>query len=117
MDGQEGAGAVGALSGNRLEVNVHVITGAVDLSAEYREGVNRAGLDVVDIILQPLASSEAVLSQEERELGVVMVDLGERTTDLAIFLVGIQVLGSSSDWRTEFDEGSGHWSLDVANRG
>jgi cell division protein FtsA len=52
------------------------------------KSVNRAGLDVVDIILQPLASSEAVLSQEERDLGVAMVDLGGGTTDLAIFLDG-----------------------------
>jgi cell division protein FtsA len=50
--------------------------------------VNRAGLDVVDMVLQPLASSEAVLSQEERDLGVVMIDLGGGTTDLAIFLDG-----------------------------
>lgn len=76
------------LSGNRLEVNVHVITGAVTSAQNIIKCVNRAGLDVVDIVLQPLASSEAVLSLEERDLGVVMVDLGGGTTDLAIFLDG-----------------------------
>jgi cell division protein FtsA len=88
VDGQEGVREPLGLSGNRLEVNVHVITGAVTSAQNIIKSVNRAGLDVVDIILQPLASSEAVLSQEERDLGVVMVDLGGGTTDLAIFLDG-----------------------------
>jgi cell division protein FtsA len=88
VDGQEGVREPLGLSGNRLEVNVHVITGAVTSAQNIIKSVNRAGLDVVDIILQPLASSEAVLSQEERDLGVAMVDLGGGTTDLAIFLDG-----------------------------
>ncbi|MCP9468572.1 MAG: cell division protein FtsA [Nitrospira sp.] len=88
VDGQEGVREPLGLSGHRLEVNVHVITGAVTSAQNIIKSVNRAGLDVVDIILQPLASSEAVLSQEERELGVAMVDLGGGTTDLAIFLDG-----------------------------
>jgi len=86
VDGQEGVREPLGLSGNRLEVNVHVITGAVTSAQNIIKSINRAGLDVVDIILQPLASSEAVLSHEERELGVVMIDLGGGTTDLAIFL-------------------------------
>ncbi|MGE0642412.1 MAG: cell division protein FtsA [Nitrospira sp.] len=88
VDGQEGVREPLGLSGNRLEVNVHVITGAVTSAQNIVKCVNRAGLDVVDIILQPLASSEAVLSEEERDLGVAMVDLGGGTTDLAIFLDG-----------------------------
>ena len=88
VDGQEGVREPLGLSGNRLEVNVHVITGAVTSAQNIIKCVNRAGLDVVDMVLQPLASSEAVLSQEERDLGVVMVDLGGGTTDLAIFLEG-----------------------------
>src|SRR5688572_14353233 len=88
VDGQEGVREPLGLSGNRLEVNVHVITGAVTSAQNLIKSVNRAGLDVVDIILQPLASSEAVLSPEERELGVAMVDLGGGTTDLAIFVEG-----------------------------
>ena len=88
VDGQEGVREPLGLSGNRLEVNVHVITGAVTSAQNIIKCVNRAGLDVVDMVLQPLASSEAVLSQEERDLGVVMIDLGGGTTDLAIFLDG-----------------------------
>jgi cell division protein FtsA len=88
VDGQEGVREPLGLSGNRLEVNVHVITGAVTSAQNIIKSVNRAGLDVVDIILQPLASSEAVLSLEERDLGVAMVDLGGGTTDLAIYLDG-----------------------------
>ncbi|MEK7236916.1 MAG: cell division protein FtsA, partial [Nitrospirota bacterium] len=88
VDGQEGVREPLGLSGNRLEVNVHVITGAVTSAQNIIKCVNRAGLDVVDIVLQPLASSEAVLSLEERDLGVVMIDLGGGTTDLAIFLDG-----------------------------
>ncbi|MFO0767022.1 MAG: hypothetical protein U0231_09570 [Nitrospiraceae bacterium] len=88
VDDQEGVREPLGMSGTRLEVNVHVITGAVTSVQNIIKSVNRAGLDVVDIILQPLASSEAVLSAEERELGVAMVDLGGGTTDLAIFLDG-----------------------------
>ncbi|GIW55256.1 MAG: cell division protein FtsA [Nitrospiraceae bacterium] len=88
VDDQDGVREPLGMSGNRLEVNVHVITGAVTSAQNIIKSVNRAGLDVVDIILQPLASSEAVLSPEERELGVAMVDLGGGTTDLAIFLDG-----------------------------
>jgi cell division protein FtsA len=88
VDEQDGVREPLGMSGNRLEVNVHVITGAVTSAQNIIKSVNRAGLDVVDIILQPLASSEAVLSSEERELGIAMVDLGGGTTDLAIFLDG-----------------------------
>lgn len=88
VDDQDGIRDPVGLLGTRLEVNVHIITGAVTSAQNLIKGVNRAGLDVVDIVLQPLASSEAVLSPEEKELGVVMVDFGGGTTDLAIFLDG-----------------------------
>jgi len=88
VDDQDGIHEPLGMSGARLEVDVHIITGAVTSAQNIIKSVNRAGLDVVDIVLQPLASSEAVLSQEERELGVAMVDLGGGTTDLAIFVDG-----------------------------
>ncbi|CAI4030607.1 cell division protein FtsA [Nitrospira tepida] len=88
VDDQDGIRDPVGLLGTRLEVNVHIITGAVTSAQNLIKGVNRAGLDVVDIVLQPLASSEAVLSPEEKELGVAMVDFGGGTTDLAIFLDG-----------------------------
>ena len=88
VDDQDGIRDPLGMSGTRLEVDVHIITGAVTSAQNIIKSVNRAGLDVVDMVLQPLASSEAVLSPEERELGVAMVDLGGGTTDLAIFVEG-----------------------------
>lgn len=88
VDDQDGIREPLGMSGTRLEVDVHIITGAVTSAQNIIKSVNRAGLDVVDIVLQPLASSEAVLSPEEKELGVAMVDLGGGTTDLAIFVEG-----------------------------
>ena len=88
VDDQDGIREPLGMSGSRLEVDVHIITGAVTSAQNIIKSVNRAGLDVVDIVLQPLASSESVLSPEERELGVAMVDLGGGTTDLAIFSEG-----------------------------
>jgi cell division protein FtsA len=88
VDDQDGIREPMGMSGSRLEVDVHIITGAVTSAQNIIKSVNRAGLDVVDIVLQPLASSEAVLSPEERDLGVAMVDLGGGTTDLAIFCEG-----------------------------
>jgi len=88
VDDQDGIREPLGMSGTRLEVEVHIITGAVTSAQNIIKSVNRAGLDVIDIVLQPLASSEAVLSPEENELGVAMVDLGGGTTDLAIFAEG-----------------------------
>ncbi|MEE9233200.1 MAG: cell division protein FtsA, partial [Nitrospirales bacterium] len=88
VDDQDGIREPVGISGSRLEVDVHIVTGAVTSAQNLIKCVNRAGLDVVDIVLQPLASSEAVLTEEEREMGIVMVDLGGGTTDLAIFSEG-----------------------------
>ena len=88
VDDQEGIREPVGISGSRLEVDVHIVTGAVTSARNLVKCVNRAGLDVVDIVLQPLASSEAVLTEEERELGIAMVDLGGGTSDLAIFSEG-----------------------------
>jgi len=88
VDDQDGVREPLGMFGARLEVHLHIITGAVTSAQNLVKSVNRAGLDVVDIVLQPLASSESVLTSEERELGVAMVDLGGGTTDVAIFLEG-----------------------------
>lgn len=88
VDIQEGIRDPVGISGSRLEVVVHIVTGAITSFQNLVKCVNRAGLDVVEVCLQPLASSEAVLTEEEKELGVVMVDLGGGTTDLAIFSEG-----------------------------
>lgn len=88
VDDQEGIQEPVGISGTRLEVDVHIVTGAMTSARNLMKCVNRAGLDVVDIVLQPLASSEAVLTDEEKELGIVMVDLGGGTSDLAMFSDG-----------------------------
>ncbi|HID30111.1 MAG TPA: cell division protein FtsA, partial [Desulfobacterales bacterium] len=73
------------MSGVRLEAKVHIVTGAVASAQNIIKCANRAGLDVCDIVLQSLASSEAVLSEEENALGAALIDFGGGTTDLAIF--------------------------------
>lgn len=77
------------ISGIRLSGNFHIITGHVDAIKNIYKSVNRAGLDVADLILEPLSSSDAVLNQEELEAGVCLVDIGGGTTDVAIFKNGI----------------------------
>ncbi len=69
----------------RLEVKVHIVTGAVTSAQNIVRSCHRAGLDVADIVLEPLASARAVLTEEEREIGVALVDIGGGTTDVAVF--------------------------------
>ncbi len=88
VDSQGGIRDPVGISGSRLEVEAHIVTGSTNSAKNLMKCVKQAGLDVVDIILQPLASSEAVLTDEEKELGVAMVDLGGGTSDLAIFSEG-----------------------------
>lgn len=88
VDGQEDVREPIGMSGVRLEVKVHIVTGAVSAAQNIVKCVRRCGLEVNDLILQPLASSRAVLSEDERDLGVCLVDIGGGTTDLAIFTHG-----------------------------
>ncbi|MFP4307154.1 MAG: cell division protein FtsA [Desulfococcaceae bacterium] len=73
------------MSAVRLEAKIHIVTGAVTSAHNIIKCTNKAGLDVADIVLEPLASSEAVLGEDEKELGTALIDLGGGTTDLAIF--------------------------------
>ncbi|HLG21690.1 MAG TPA: cell division protein FtsA [Candidatus Manganitrophaceae bacterium] len=88
VDSQDGIKDPLGMSGVRLEAEVHIITGAVTSAQNIVKSVNRAGLEMVEIILQPLASSEAVLTADEKELGVAVVDIGGGTTDIATFVEG-----------------------------
>jgi cell division protein FtsA len=88
VDEQDGIIDPLGMSGVRLEAKIHIVTGAVTSAQNIIKCANRAGLDVCDIVLQSLASSEAVLSDEERNLGVALVDFGGGTTDMAIFSRG-----------------------------
>ncbi len=76
------------MSGVRLEARVHIVTGAVSAAQNIAKCVRRCGLEVSDIILEQLASSHAVLTEDEKELGVCLVDIGGGTTDIAIFYEG-----------------------------
>jgi len=88
VDEQDGIMDPLGMSGVRLETNIHIVTGAVTSAQNIIKCANRAGLDVCDIILQSLASSEAVLSKEERNLGAALIDFGGGTTDMAVFSKG-----------------------------
>ena len=85
VDDQRGIIDPLGMSGVRLEVHVHIVTAAVTSAQNMVRSCHRAGLDVSDVVLESLASADAVLTQEERELGVALVDLGGGTTDIAIF--------------------------------
>ena len=88
VDGQEDIREPIGMSGIRLEVRVHIVTGAVSAAQNIVKCVRRCGLEVQDLILQPLASSLACLTPDEKELGVALIDIGGGTTDIAIFTGG-----------------------------
>jgi cell division protein FtsA len=88
IDGQEDVREPLGMSGVRLEVKVHIVTGAVSAAQNIMKCVRRCGLEVEDLILQPLASAMAVLSEDEKDLGVCLVDIGGGTTDIAVFTLG-----------------------------
>jgi cell division protein FtsA len=88
IDGQGGVRQPLGMSGMRLEVKVHIVTGAVSAAQNIMKCVRRCGLEVKDLMLQPLASADAVLLDDERDLGVCLVDIGGGTTDMAVFTDG-----------------------------
>jgi cell division protein FtsA len=88
VDDQDGVKEPLGMSGVRLEVEVHIVTGATTSVQNVIRSVNRAGLSVQDLVLEPLASAEAVVSPEEKELGILLIDLGGGTTDVALFRDG-----------------------------
>ncbi len=88
IDSQEGIREPVGMSGVRLEARVHLVTGAVSAAQNIIKCVRRCGLEVDDVILEQLASSHAVLSDDEKELGVCLVDIGGGTTDIAVFTEG-----------------------------
>jgi cell division protein FtsA len=88
INGQDGIRDPIGMSGVRLESKVHIVTGAVSSAQNIIKCANKAGLNVAEICLEPIASSEAVLSQDEKEMGTVLVDIGGGTSDIAIFKDG-----------------------------
>jgi cell division protein FtsA len=85
IDGQDGVYDPVGMSGVRMEANVHIITGLITAAQNIYKCIQRAGLEVSDMVLEPLASSYAVLDEEEKEVGVALLDIGGGTTDLAVF--------------------------------
>lgn len=89
VDNEQGVLDPIGMSGIRLEANFHIITGQITAANNIVKCVERAGLQATDMVLEPLASADAVLSDEEKEAGVVLIDIGGGTTDIAIFYEGI----------------------------
>ncbi|BCB95866.1 cell division protein FtsA [Dissulfurispira thermophila] len=88
LDGQDGIKDPVGMAGVRLEVKVYIVTGSVASVQNLLKCCERAGLNVVDIVLQPLASAEATLNNDERDMGIALVDIGGGTTDIAIYREG-----------------------------
>lgn len=108
VDGQDEIGDPLGMSGNRLEVNVHVVTCGTTQLQTLLTCVNKAGIEVADTVLEQLASSEAVLTTDEKELGVALIDIGGGTTDLAIF-------EKQSLWHSYIRSiGGDHFTSDIA---
>ena len=89
IDDQDGIREPLGMSGVRLEAKVHIVTGAATSAQNIVKCCNRTGLSVAEMVLAPLAAAEAVLTDEERELGVVLIDVGGGTTDIAIYHDGV----------------------------
>ena len=85
VDGQDGVVDPVGMNGVRLEANVHIVTGLVSAARNIYRCVEKAGYTVADIVLEPLASSYAVLHEDEKEVGVALIDIGGGTTDIAVF--------------------------------
>ncbi len=108
IDDQDGIAVPVGMTGSRLEVNVHVVTGSSSSMQNMVACVNRAGVEVAETVLEQLAASESVLSQDEKELGVCLVDIGGGTTDFAVFERG-------SLWHTGvLAVGGDHFTNDIA---
>ncbi|AJP47649.1 cell division protein FtsA [Rugosibacter aromaticivorans] len=88
VDGQDGVKEPIGMDARRLDVRVHLVTGAVTAVQNIVKCVHRCGLEVVDLVLQPLASGYAVLTDDEKDVGVCLVDIGGGTTDIAVFVQG-----------------------------
>jgi cell division protein FtsA len=108
VDDQDGITQPVGMTGVRLEARVHIVTGAISSGQNLIKCCNRAGLHVRDVLAGPIAAAEAVLTPEERELGVVLVDLGGGTTDVVVYQAG------AIRHTAVLPVGGGHVTKDVA---
>ena len=108
IDEQDGVTAPVGMTGARLEVNVHIVTSSSTAAQNIVSCVNRAGVGVIDTVIEQIGAAEAVLTQDEKELGVALVDIGGGTTDIAIYERG-------SLWHTAvIGVGGDHFTSDIA---
>ncbi len=108
VDEQDGIGAPVGMTGARLEVNVHIVTSSTTATQNLVSCVNRAGVGVIDTVVEQIGAAEAVLTPDEKELGVALVDIGGGTTDIAIYERG-------SLWHTAvIGVGGDHFTSDIA---
>jgi cell division protein FtsA len=108
VDGQDGIHDPLAMTGSRLEANVHIVTGARTHNQNVLTCVNKAGIAVTELVLEQLAGAEAVLTHDEREMGVLLMDIGGGTTDYAVFLEGNVV------HTNVLPVGAGHFTSDIS---
>jgi cell division protein FtsA len=108
VDGQDGIHDPLGMTAARLEANVHIVTGARTHNQNVLTCVNKAGIAVQELVLEQLAAGEAVLTQDEREMGVLLMDLGGGTTDYAVFLEGNVV------HTNVLPVGAGHFTSDIS---
>ncbi len=108
VDGQDGIHDPLGMTATRLEANVHIVTGARTHDQNILTCVNKAGIAVQELVLEQLAAAESVLTQDEREMGVLLMDLGAGTTDYAVFLEGNVV------HTNVLPVGAGHFTSDIS---
>lgn len=108
LDGQNGIHDPVGMTGSRLESNVHIVTGARTHDQNIQTCVNRAGIAVEELVVEPLAAGETVLTADEREMGVLLMDIGAGTTDYAVFLEGNVV------HTNVLPVGAGHFTSDIS---
>jgi cell division protein FtsA len=108
VDGQDGIHDPLGMNASRLEANVHIVTGARTHNQNVLTCVNKAGIAVQELVLEQLAAAEAVLTQDEREMGVLLMDMGAGTTDYAVFLEGNVV------HTNVLPVGAGHFTSDIS---
>lgn len=108
VDGERGIKDPVGIFGIKLETNVHIVTGQVTAAQNLVKCIHTAGMDVSDVVLQQIASSEAVLSEDEKEIGCVLIDIGGGTSDIAIFS------GGSIRYTENLTLGGDHLDRDVA---
>ena len=108
VDGQDGIHDPIGMTGSRLEANVHIVTGARTHDQNVLACVNKTGIEVRELVLEPLAAGEAVLTHDEREMGVLLMDIGGGTTDYSVFVEGNVV------HTNVLPAGAGHFTSDIS---